>query len=230
MTFLKPPLILLTTLFLFLFQTGECRPTKSPSCHERNQQIFSEVIENYLKTHPQTHDLFSNIDLIGKEALQKGLDLSCYTYLTHPQTGALGYTAVPLWEGNSKTNVIFLLYIWPPETEALKRSPNTTHYKTIIHSHPIPCAYTVLSGSITEYCYTLQNASDKSISCCGKHHFQLGEKSVDLNETQFIHQLVFENEGVAPAITFHVYGCGTLTSLRQIFEKAAPLHEYPSNP
>lgn len=209
-----------------LFQTADCRSTQDRFCHESNQKIFAEVIERYLKSHPQTRDLFRNIDLIGKEALQKGLDLSCYTYLRDPLTGALGYTAVPLLEGNSNTNAIFLLYIWPPETEALKRSPNTSHHKTIIHSHPIPCAYTVLSGSITEYCYTHQNASDKSIFCCGKHHFQLGEKSVDLNETQFIHQLVFENEGVAPAITLHVYGCSTVPSLRQIFEKAAPFHEY----
>ncbi len=210
------------TLFLFYWQIGNGSPI-----HEKNREIFAEIINKHLEEQKDLTPLFCNIDLIGKEALQSGLDLSCYTYRVDSETQALRYATFPLWDGKEGCGIIFLLYVWPSQEEALKCCNKDTRYKTNIHSHPIPCAYTVVLGEITELQYQRLNFCDKSIQFCGKEVFHLGEKSVDLNQRPFIHQLLFEGEGRAPAITLHAYGCSSLESFSRILKATYDQHVYP---
>jgi hypothetical protein len=213
------------SLFLFLSQIGEGCPI-----HERNREIFAEVVKDYLATYPKDTQIFCDIDLIGKEALQRGLDLSCYTYGTYPQTKGLYYKTFTLWEGEEEgIDVLFLLFVWPSEKEALKCDEKNEWHATTIHSHPIPCAYTVMSRAITECCYQRLSPCDRRIRLCGKQIFHLGEKGVDLNQEPFIHQLLFEGEGREPAITLHTYGSSSLEKLHHIFAEAQEQHEYPKS-
>lgn len=209
-------------IFLFFFsgQFGVCCPGHCPGL-EKNQKIFAELIENMLETQQGASGFFVDIDSIGKEAVEKGLDFSCYQ-----DSQSLSYQTFVLWEGKKRCSAVFLLYVWPSEEEALKY--RFQGYKTNIHSHPFPCAYTVLLGEITERRY--EQLPDRSIQLCGKQIFHVGEKAVDINKEPFIHQLLFEGKGTRrPAVTLHVYGCPSLEDLIRIYRETYAEHVYPES-
>lgn len=216
--------VFFSSLLVFLLPClkGGCCPI-----HEKNQEIFAKVIEARLKKQKDPAAFFCDIDLIGKEALQKGLDLSCYSYRINPSTHALSYTRFLLWEGKERGNVIFFLYAWPSQAEALKWCEANRWHKTVIHSHPIPCALTVLLNSITERRYERINPFDERIQLCEKQVLRQGEKAVDLNQGPFIHQLLYEGEGIVPAITLHAYGCPSLEELCHL--ENSEQHIYPES-
>lgn len=208
-------------LSFFYSQMDACPPS-----HNNNQKIFAAVINYHLKEQNDISTFFYDIDLIGKEALGKGLDLSCYTYSKNFKTQALSYDDFLLWEGKE---IIFLLYVWPSQEEANKACAKDTSYKTNIHSHPIPCAFTVLQGEITEERYQRLNFCNKLIQFCGKQIFYPQEKSVDGNPGLFIHQLFYEGKGSAPAITLHAYGCSSFERFAQILKETRDQHVYPES-
>jgi hypothetical protein len=207
------------SLLLFSWQIAVGSPI-----HEKNQEIFAEMMRTHLEQQRDRTSFFRDIDLIGEEAQERGLDLSCYTYRTDAE--GVCYTAFPLWEGKEQLEVVFLLFVWPSQGEAFKYCDSRERHATSIHSHPIPCAYTVLSGEITERRYQRLNECNRDIQFCGKQTFHLGEKGVDLNQDPFIHQLLFEGRGSAPAITLHVYGASSEEKLCRIFTQAQEEHEY----
>lgn len=217
--------LLLANLLLFSIfcQIGDCCPIQ-----ERNQQIFCEVIKNRFQNQKDIPSFFKEIDLIGQEALQKGFDLSCYQYHVDPCTNAPYYTSFPIWEGKTNCDLVFLIFVWPSEQEALKHC-EASYYKTNIHSHPMPCAFTVMFGEITERCYERANLVDKSIIFCGKNIFNFGEKSIDLNQESFIHQLLFEGNKNNFAITLHAYGCCSLEDLTRYLIENRQKHVYPES-
>ena len=186
--------------------------------HQKNQEIFAEVIEDYLQRNEGTDEIYLQIGQIGKEILRRGFNLSAYTYREHSETHELCFTAVPIWEGGDRVPITFFLYIWPSKDEAAKRPILGGYWASNIHSHPIECAFTVVQRQITQYQFQqASNRSDKIVQKIDRQVFTKGEQEVDLNGSPFIHQMAFEGEGKQPAITLHAYGCTTAKGVRKIF-------------
>ncbi len=197
--------------------------------HQKNKAIFNSVIEKALQRYPTAETLLLHMGEIGEEARKNGLVLSAYSYVTHPDTGELCFTAIPIWEGGERIPVTFFLYIWPSIGEALKteKAIDNSYYASNMHSHPIPCAFTLLQGSITEYCYLQDKTHPLSpVREVGKKKFYIGEGDVDLNASPFIHQMVFEGEGKKPAITCHAYGKPTASQVMETFRRTHNEHVY----
>ncbi|MCB1181690.1 MAG: hypothetical protein KDK55_06715 [Chlamydiia bacterium] len=181
---------------------------KNLKTHKKNQKLFAEIIQAY-----SNEEYFTHISQIGEQALnKKKIDLSSYQYERYPKTKELCFVAVPLWEGKNQADVTYFLYIWPSKKEALKYNQND-YYATNVHSHPIPCALTVLQGAITEIIFA--QTEEGCIKKKDEKILHEGEMAIDLKKSPFIHQIV--NEGDRRAITLHAYGKKTVKEVRENF-------------
>lgn len=206
---------------------GKLSAENSP-IHLKNREIFSEVIQSRLPPGKDPNTLFQEVDQIGKEALDKGVDLSCYK--SDFDKRPLNYYSIPIWEGEEQgKELVFLLFVWPGERELIKRDNCQGYYKTNIHSHPLSCGYTVLANTISERRFLPVEGCERKIRFCGKEVVQCGEKALDLNQETYIHQLLYEGEGVTPAITLHLYQCGSALKLAHIFSDESAECVYPES-
>ena len=97
--------------------------------------------------------------------------------------------------GHSRYNFFF----WPNEPLLQFNGATSANRATNIHSHPIPCAFSVLQGVVREQTYTSinQQAFLKNVT-----DYKVGEGSIDLLDSLFVHRL----SGLGAAYSLHIYG------------------------
>ena len=85
-------------------------------------------------------------DPVSAEALARGFSLEAYQ-LNDPRY----FEMIPLCDGGDKAASLFL-FLWPAEEKAKSYDAQARSgaYLSNIHSHPIPCAFAVLKGEVTE--------------------------------------------------------------------------------
>ena len=109
------------------------------------------------------------------------------------------------------------LYIWPGEEEALSQAPDNCFYCSNIHSHPIPCAVTVLRGSIDQITYQ-EVTGGCNIRKIGEERLFPGRLIYDDQNEPFIHQMVSREKG-EPTVTLHAYGAPTARKVMDTFRE-----------
>lgn len=198
------------------------------SIHEKNKRIFSKVVESKLKTSmsPQQAASYLSAQLpsIAREAIEEGFNPYIYSYGQGTNRPGLYYKAYEIWEGgreqvpviSAEIPLSMFIYVWPPENLALKTNPQNNLYGSNIHSHPIPCAFTVLFGTITQETY--QNNPLRKVRA---ETIKSGEFRIDEGKVGFIHRLVCQSQGSLPAITLHAYGAASAEKLDQIFSETS---------
>lgn len=192
---------------------------KNAGKHQKNVLIIAKVVENELQAKPEktdaVHYMAERIDKIGKQALAEGFDTEAYS----PEIieGKEIFTWVPIWEGKNEIPFTLFIYIWPPQGKDA----------TPIHSHPIPCALTVLKNSITQNTY--RKTKIKAVRLKETKRLQEGDKEVDLLLDKFIHSVSCQDAGLSPAVTLHLYAEGSSQEVRKTFNKTFSKHIYYDN-
>jgi hypothetical protein len=183
--------------------------------HRKNTEIISDIVGNELQMKPAGLDavryIAENISRIGARALENGFDTDAYTYQVI--AGWPNYTWVPLWEGGDIPFTLFI-YIWPPRGQD----------STPIHSHPIPCALTVLKNSITQENFEI--IGNGKVRLSGSKKLVEGDCEVDVLLDSFVHRVSCRENGPEPAFTLHLYAKGTAKEVRNTFYKTFPRHSY----
>jgi len=141
----------------------------------------------------------------------------------------ISFDCFSLWEGES-IPATFLVYVWPSEEYALafnSAHPKNTYYSSIIHSHPISCAFAVLKGSLSQGNYVLASADGpRTVRLVDEDLFYRFEGSVDDLKQPFIHRLYSKGMGKTPALSLHVYGLSTEEKVMASFDETRAFHSY----
>src|SRR5947209_19821499 len=176
-------------LFIFSSLSGlEVRPcyVKDKVAHENNQKLLKLIVEEELAA---GNELSSRIKHIANELLKRGFVGDAYAVPPIDQNRLVSFYSFVLWEGGT-VPVTFFVYVWPSKAYALRYNPShpeNCRYGSNIHSHPIPCAFAVLKGSLTQNNY--EAVYSKSARYVSSETFQKGEGDVDDIKNPFIHKL-----------------------------------------
>ena len=165
-----------------------------------NQLIIDKILKHY---HEESLDVYDDIHNIVSSMKRSGFDFDFYMNHMGNESNTRAYV---LFEGQDEYPFVLELFIWPSKQyEGLKQSINSS-FETDIHSHPFKCAFSVVSGAITELIYELDGdvCKYKKRLC-----HNVGEGTIDhINgKTPYIHHLCFEggNELIYSK-TLHIYG------------------------
>lgn len=244
-------LVIIITFCLIVEQKSNASTVQkeilSSSIHEKNQSLCSQIVDQFLLSLPisysseqRAYALNMNIHVIAGQLLNQGIDLSAYTYTKVPDSPYLAFARIPLWEGiNVKQNipVTLFIYVWPPEHIAKQAAANHLlsfedplfyHYATNIHGHPLPCALTLLRGTLYQENY--QAVAGWPFQVARKKDdeiFQVGTSAFDDNTTPFIHRVVCRDKGQEPAISLHAYGASTAQNVLSTFISQRARYSYP---
>ncbi len=211
-------LLLLILLQVSIF-ANECY-IQDEAKHKQNQQLLEKIIDEELAT---SKKLSERINQIGTRLLQSGFHADAYAVPKLDQHSVVAFNCFTLWEGKSRSiPLTFFVYIWPSEEYALKHLPAV--YASNIHSHPIPCAFTVLQGAITQSNYEPVAAHSKVVRLIDQQTFAVGTGEIDDSESLFIHQL--SNQGAKTCLTLHAYGEGSAKKVMETFRETGPEHTY----
>lgn len=213
--------------------------------HESNQKLLKTVLEQELTRHvsswppvDQANYLSAKITNIAQEIVKKGFSADAYEVPEFDQSSVVSFNCFALWEGqNNATGSIpltFFVYVWPSEEFALKYNPSdpsNRRYSSIIHSHPIPCAFAVLQGAITQNNY--EQVSAKGIRFIDQEIFHEGEGDADDLKRPFIHKLYNRGDHSNVCLSLHAYGLPSsekvMTCFRETFSRCTYEHHliYP---
>jgi hypothetical protein len=239
------------TLCLIFGQKGEAdlaqKGILSVAAHEQNQRLCSRIVDQFLFSLPasytpqqRAHALNVNLHILARQLLDQGVNLSAYNYCKIPNSPYLSFARISLWEGGSKQPEIPLtlfIYVWPPEHIAKQiaaniplsaSDPSAHHYATNIHGHPLPCALTLLRGSLCQENYQAVrgwpfNVAQKK----NEETLQFGTAAFDDNTTPFIHRVCCRDKGEEPAISLHGYGASTEQAVLSTFIAERERYSYP---
>ena len=204
------------------------------SKHESNQNLLKIIIEEELASmgpekSPADY-LMSRISHIAKALLNRGFSIDAYELPSIDEDSIGAFNHFVLWEGQ-EIPLTFFAYTWPSEEFASQyfSDPHLKfYYGTIIHSHPIPCAFAILKGTFIQGNYELipSLSIEKTVRLINEDIFQEGEMCLDDLKNPFIHQLYSKGTGSLPAISLHAYGLPSKDKVRKAFEEHRPLHSY----
>ncbi|MBS0629259.1 MAG: hypothetical protein JSS30_03435 [Verrucomicrobia bacterium] len=202
-------LFLLVQISVFAYELRECY-IQDPIKHEENRQLLQEIIEEELDTSPEDPATYlsERINEIGVQLVQNGFHPDAYAVPEIDEYSVVSFDTFTLWEGKKHSiPLTFFLYIWPTEQFALRyhpESPENWFYASCIHSHPIPCAFTVLKGALTQSNYEAIDKKAKTARMIDKRTLIVGEGEVDDTKGMFIHRMI--NQGNVPCLSLHAYG------------------------
>ena len=196
--------------------------------HLQNRALCVRLVENFCQTFPshyspqqKAESLSRNLGALAAKLLNQGFDLNAYAW-----NPPVEFSIVPLWQGahdsQSEIPLTLLIYVWPPEAFAKQYAKTQglpdRNYATVIHGHPIPCAMTVLKGTLHQENFTavagwpFQVAQKK-----GEEILRPGKVEFDDNSSEFIHRLVCRDPGCEPALSLHGYGASSAEEVHRIF-------------
>lgn len=197
------------------------------SKHTYNQSILKKAVENELaclfNENPDTQaaHLRAKISQIGQELIRQGFWVDAYQIPQIDQHTVLSFNCFDLWEGKH-IPLTFFVYAWPSKDEALKWNADSqnTRYCTAIHSHPIPCAFTVLFGILTQRSYeTISGQGDTKVRMISQERFEPGVGDVDELQDTFIHKLSNEESNSKICLSLHAYGLPTVQKVMSCFRE-----------
>lgn len=206
--------------------------------HEKNSKILAQILDEEIANISQFDGtiqslyLFSRIDKIAKKLLERGFSQDAYQLPEINDHYIVSFTRLPVWEGgkNAKNNIpiTFFFYLWPNEEYALKflaSSAVNSKYASIIHSHPIYCAFTVLDGSLVQRNFEEVDEKSRTVSLIDQEILHVGDGTFDDLRNSMIHQIV--NKGDHPlAISLHAYGLPTAKKVVDSFYEEMPRCAY----
>lgn len=211
------------------------------SKHEANQRILKGILEeeiSLLKAKPsinKAHDLAQRISQIAKALSEKGFSIDAYQIPDIDPNSILSFNHFVLWEGEQNSgepiSLTFFVYIWPSEEFAQQYYTDSwnCYYGTDIHSHPIPCAFASLEGTLIQKTYELIDPAQRTVKLVNEETFKNFQASMDDLDTPFIHRLYSKGNGKALAISLHAYGLPTEKKVLEAFtEKSDSYHQLGS--
>lgn len=202
--------------------------------HESNKKLLSIILEKELaqlaskKPSEKAHYLSSRIIHIADALLKKGFFSEAYAIPMEKRDALLSFNSFALWEGDKNGSeslpLTFFVYVWPPKHLALQYNssdPQNCYYASIIHSHPIPCAFAILQGTLIQknYAEVINYPIDKVVRLINEERIQLGQGSVDDLKSPFIHQLYCNDMGSRPCISLHAYGLSSAEKVMHYFKE-----------
>jgi hypothetical protein len=235
--------LMIRLLGLFLFVSFSCAALELKYCeisdldlHAANQRHLKEIVEQELASlSPKISSaekgriLTRRIGRIAERLIEIGFFESAYAVPEADSDTLISFDCFPLWEGKS-IPATFLVYVWPSEEYALAFNsdhPKNTYYGSIIHSHPISCAFTVLKGSLSQGNYVLASADGpRTVRLVDEDLFYRFEGSIDDLKQPFIHRLYSKGMGKTPTLSLHVYSLPTEEKVMASFKETRDSHSY----
>lgn len=229
-------------LFIFLvqvpatlvgFNVKHCN-IKDAAKHEYNQKLLRTLIEKELAAQDesmtpvdQAHYLSAKIKKIAHSLLEHGFSTDAYGIPDFDQNSMISFYAFSLWEGeHNRTGpipVTFFIYIWPSEKLALKynsSNPLNRYYASSIHSHPIPCSFAVLQGTLTQNNYECVKSHPTKIArFVDEEIFKEGQGDIDDLTKPFIHQLYNKDPDSTVCLSLHAYGLSSEDKVMKCFRE-----------
>lgn len=208
---------------------------------QENREIFNTLMNeelqklSHLTGGEKAAAIGKRIGKIAKMATERGFDPSLYSYGVMPKTGYLSFSSHPLWEGREQLPVTFRIYVWPTENMAKSRSKKpddreNAFYRSNVHSHPIPCALTVMQGSVLQRSFARdENCLPIAARLVGEKKLQVGDQEVDgagRADEPFIHQILCNDREKRPAVTLHCYRAPTDKRVEQLFSSTFQSESY----
>lgn len=206
---------------------------KDQNKHANNQKLLKTIIDEELATHGQSMQasekanfLAIRISLIAKELIKKGFSAEAYAIPYLNSGSIVTFDCFTLWEGEKDAIPLsFYMYIWPPVELALRyQDKNAPHcYASIIHSHPIPCAFSVLQGTLIQKKYEVVDRSRKHVRCVSLELFDLGKGEYDDLKQLSIHKLYTKG---TVCLSLHAYGVKSSEDISKCFGETLASHIY----
>lgn len=212
--------------------------------HEFNQKLLKDILDKELATLSnmtfvdQANYLSARITKIANTLLKQGFSADAYGIPNFDQKSVISFNYFVLWEGEKKTKgsipLTFFVYIWPSEEVALKHNstnPFNCRYSSMIHSHPIPCSFAVLQGTLTQKNYERIGSAPKAkiVRFIDEEIFREGEGDVDDLIKPFIHQLCNRDPDSKICLSLHAYGLPSAEKVMQCFRETLPVCTYNQN-
>jgi hypothetical protein len=229
-------------LFIFLIQNHALIGLEVKNCyikdtakHEYNQKLLKTILDKELDAldsnmtfFDQASYLSGKITKIADIYLKQGFLADAYAVPNSDPSTIISFYCFPLWEGEESNKesipLTFFIYIWPSEDVALKYNsshPLNSRYGSIIHSHPIPCAFAVLQGMLVQKNYERigSDPSMKFVRLINEDIFKKGEGDVDNLTIPFIHQLYGRNSDSNMCLSLHAYGLPSAQKVMKCFKE-----------
>jgi hypothetical protein len=207
--------------------------------HFRNKALLKDILdgEKILQDAAKTPDekayhLAGDISRIARAFTNGNFLAEAYAVPNHetPSTsGELSFNCFALWEGEKDSKLpvplTFFVYIWPSKEQALAYASqkSSMHYGTIIHSHPILCAFTVVHGVLLQKNFKLVEPGKKQVQYVSSEECKEFVAYFDDLNPRAIHQLYAISQ---PCISLHAYGLGTSEKVMHCFNTTLQLHSY----
>lgn len=224
--------VLLIQSFSLLFglEIKDCY-IKDKAHHESNQKILKVILDQELSLSngaviDQASYLSGRITEIAMAMIKKGFSSEAYGIPEIDQNSIVSFNCFVLWEGDKNDSIplTFFIYIWPSEKFALQYHPSdlvNSRYASIIHSHPIPCAFAVLEGTLIQNNYErlTPHSTDRNIRFINEEIFRIGEGDVDDLKEPFIHKLYNRDSSSKVCISLHAYGLSSEEKVMKCFQE-----------
>lgn len=205
--------------------------------HKYNQKLLEAILEQELaiyglngKPIDQANHLSRRITQIANALIKNGFLNEAYEMPKADQQSLIAFNCFALCEGKNKNNSIpltFFVYVWPSKESALKYHKNDSqnhHYASPIHSHPLPCAFAVLDGTLIQKNYEI--VTGQTVRLIEEERFQKGEGDVDDLKNPFIHQLYHPGTSSKLCLSLHAYGLDSAEKVMQCFRETRAEHSY----
>src|SRR5262249_31900928 len=129
------------------------------------------------------------------------------------------FQSFPIWEGKIQgIPLTFFIYAWPSERTALGLNPSNRWYCSNIHRHPIPCALTILKGSLVQETY--QEVQEKGVASFKEaESLYEGATVVDDLKEQMIHRLICRDDLGACCLSLHAHSLSSAKEVWDCFSK-----------
>lgn len=234
-------------IFIFIAQGAVLLGLESRACfvadpikHAYNQRLLAEILERELAGHgletsnEQAQHLSLKINTIAAALLKAGFSKDAYAVPALDPNAILSFSAFALWEGEKngyKTiPLTFFCYVWPSEHLALRYQPAdrlNNCYASNIHSHPIPCAFAVLHGTLIQNNFEQVLSYPKNMArFLSQDYFNVCEGEVDDLNTQKIHQLYNRGDKSDMSLSLHAYGISSADQVMTIFRSTREMYAY----
>lgn len=207
---------------------------KDSAKHEFNQKLLKTILEQEQVPNrtpvDQAHHLSARIRQIAQALLKNGFKTDAYEVPEIDPNSVVSFNCFPIWEGEKNSSepipLTFFVYLWPSEELALKyhhSDPFNNRYASIIHRHPIPCAFAVLQGTLIQNNYVLV---DKTIRLIDEEKFQAGEGDIDDLKKPVIHKLSNKGDSSKISLSLHAYGLSSAEKVMACFLETLSVCSY----
>lgn len=200
--------------------------------HGFNQQLLSEVLDRELAAQDTNYTCIEHANLLSKKIikiatalLEEGFTAEAYGIPNLKQNSTLSFNCFTLWEGQKNPlgsiPLTFFVYIWPP-VELNSASSLNRAYGSIVHSHPIPCSFSVLQGTLSQKNFACcgSNPAAKKVRLCHEEAFHKGEGDVDDLTKTCIHQLYNNDPDAKICLSLHAYGLSSAEKVMKCFSES----------